>query len=384
MSVKLLIAGDYHIYGEFDKFIINNPHHDLFNDDFSLFIKEHDYRVFNLEDPITESTDGCTKYGPYGVGSIESLNPISKAGFHLATFATNHTYDMKNKGIIDTISACGAHNVDIMGGGISLHDASKPKRLNIKGTKISFLNYARTEFNTASTDHGGANPFCIMSTFQDIKHEKSKSDFVIVIIHEGIDAFDLPSPDTVKKIRFLTEANPDAIIMHHSQIPSGYEEHNGVPIFYSIGNLLHMTKNQKMHTGVLVSLTVSKTAKLDYEIIPIRFNMQQMKISMMLDVEKSSFIERLDELSEIVKNDKRLEQEWKKLVEHKRYTYLLSILGINPLLGRLLRKLRLSGVLSMLAVLKKKQLLALQNIMQCAIHREISIAMLEDLFGDKE
>ena len=54
-SFKILFAGDYHSYGDYNKFICKNPKHDTFSDkNLKEIISSCDLRVFNLENPLTK------------------------------------------------------------------------------------------------------------------------------------------------------------------------------------------------------------------------------------------------------------------------------------------------------------------------------------------
>jgi hypothetical protein len=60
---SILFAGDYHIYGPFDRFIKANPNHNLFCKNLKLIVIESDLSIFNLEDPITLTRKGINKFG---------------------------------------------------------------------------------------------------------------------------------------------------------------------------------------------------------------------------------------------------------------------------------------------------------------------------------
>lgn len=381
--IDIIFAGDYHTYGPFDAFIRQKPHHALFSKDLAGLVSSSDLSIFNLEDPITETKQGAIKAGPYGVGSEESLLPISKAGFRLATFATNHTYDMKDKGIEDTIAYCRKHNIAVTGAGIDYENARKPYYTTIKNTKIAILNFARTEFNTANQDHGGANPLNTIDNVNDIKDAKQKADFVIVVVHEGVDVFNLPYPGLVKQMRFYVDMGADAIVLHHSRIISGYEVHNDTPIFYGIGNLLHLSKNQHEHKGLLVKLVLQENKKIEFDLVPVKLNPQTVHVSLSESKEKEQTLQEVNRLSAIIQSDDRLQTEWENHVRSKKALYLSVLQGHPRIFYRVAKKLKLLTWYERLLMINKKKYLAKWNIIKCSAHFEALNAVLNDIFKEK-
>lgn len=380
---KLLIAGDYHIYGRFNEFILQHPEHKLFKNELLEKILGYDIRIFNLEDPITNSRIGCIKSGPYGVGSERCLDAIDEAKFQIATFSTNHTYDMKNQGIIDTIDICKKHNIDVIGAGLIPQEAGKPYVIDINGIRITLLNYSRIEFNCVNNQHGGANPLNIISNYKDIQKTKKCSDFVIVIVHDGVDVFNLPYPKLIDRMRFYAEAGADAIILHHSQAFSGYEVYSNVPIFYGIGNLLHLTNMPYDKTGYMVGLSIEKGNPIKFEVIPIQLNDDDITVNTLTGSEQEIILNKIRELSNLISSPELLKNEWLKHINSIGVSYLSSLYRIPPLFYKILKKLKLLNTLEHILLFPKKRLLPILNLIRCEAHREAIIAYLEGIFNEE-
>jgi poly-gamma-glutamate synthesis protein (capsule biosynthesis protein) len=383
-SAKIVVAGDYHIYGVFDDFIKQNPAYDLFDDGFKEVLRQSDFNIFNLEDPITESRDGIVKNGPYGVGSAESLNPIQKAGFHLATFATNHSYDMKNRGIRDTMDACRAHEMEITGVGFTKEEARKIHYRKINDISFAILNFARNEFNLVSDEHGGANPLDAVDNARDIKQAKTNADFVIVIVHEGTDVFHLPYPELVKQMRFYAEMGADAILVHHARLISGYELYEGVPIFYGLGNLLHLSRIKKEHEGLLVELVFEKNKAVQFKLQPIVIDADNIKVSLAGGEKKKEILERVEQYSAIIADEKALKKNWGKFVMLKSVEYLNTASGLPRIFYRIAKKMKLLPLYKKMLLLNKKKYLAMWNTAKCQSHFEAYNHIMLDLFKEEE
>jgi len=381
---NLLIAGDYHIYGRFNEFILQHPEHKLFKNELLEKISGYDIRIFNLEDPITNSRIGCIKSGPYGVGSERCLDAIDSAKFQIATFSTNHTYDMKNQGIIDTIEICKKHNIDVIGAGLTPQEAGKPYIIDINGIRITLLNYSRIEFNCVNNQHGGANPLKTINNYREIQKTKQCSDFVIVIVHDGVDVFNLPYPKLIDRMRFYAEAGADAIILHHSQAFSGYEVYGNVPIFYGIGNLLHLTNMPYDKTGYMVGLSIEKGNPLKFEIIPIHLDDKDISVNILIDREKEIILDKINDLSNLITSPESLKNEWLKHISNLRVSYLSSLYMLPPLFYKILKKLKLLNTLEHILLLNKKRLLPILNLIRCDAHREAVIEYIEGIFYEEE
>lgn len=382
-QTSILFAGDYHTYGPFDKFIMQNPNHNVFSEELVKLVSDCDLSVFNLEDPITKSTKGCIKSGPFGVGSEESLIPIKRAGFQLATFATNHTYDMKNRGIEDTINYCNKHKIDITGAGLNLEQARRVYHKTIKKHKIAILNFSRTEFNIATDSQGGANPLDVIDNSIDIKHAKKNADLVFAVIHEGLDVFPLPYPKLVKQMRFYADMGADAIILHHSRIISGYEVYNSTPIFYGIGNLLHLSQNTQEHNGLIVRFNIDKAKNIAFEFFPIELDPDTKVVSFSKSEKKEEIIRNTEKLSEIIIDDNKLQTEWNNYVQNKSTLYLSILAGYPRILYRISKKLKILNLYKKYLLINKRKYLPKKNIIQCQAHYEAVNHILSYIFKEK-
>jgi hypothetical protein len=61
---------------------------------------------------------------------------------------------------------------------------------------------------------------------------------VIAALHDRLEYSDVPTTKTRARFRFLAENGADIVIGHHPHVLQGLEWHRGVPIAYSLGNLL--------------------------------------------------------------------------------------------------------------------------------------------------
>lgn len=380
-EINILIAGDYHTYGRYATFIKNNPEHNVFSDSIKKIVAACELSVFNLEDPITESQERCIKYGPYGIGNEQSLAPIAEAGFKIATFATNHSYDAKNQGILDTIRICKNMGIKVIGAGVNSKEARKIYYQQVNNYSIALLNFSRKEYNVAGYEHGGANSLDVIDNSYDIKTAKKQSDFVFIVVHEGPDLFSLPYPELKKQMRFYVDMGADAIVLHHSRVISGYEIYKGSPIFYGIGNLLHFNENPIEHKGLMVKFSISSNG-LRYELIPVIFSPDDVRVFCHLDTPMDDILESVEKLSDIIQDDLALQSAWEKNVDSKKFFYLGILAGYPNVFYRLARKLRMLSLYERLLLINRKRLIALKGLFTCQAHREATEQVLKKFCDD--
>jgi poly-gamma-glutamate capsule biosynthesis protein CapA/YwtB (metallophosphatase superfamily) len=248
---------------------------------------------------------------------------------------------MGDIGIEDTINHCKKYGIEITGAGLTKQEARRIYYKKINQYDVAKLNFSRTEFNEVTDDHGGANPLNLIDNSRDIKEAKNKSDFVFVAVHEGIDVFNLPYPEIVKQMRFYAEMGADLIIMHHSRVISGYEIYKGTPIYYGIGNLIHLSSNSREHRGMIVKTYLYENNKLSFKLIPIELDANNITVSLSDDKRNNQVLKSVNVISEVIQDDNMLNKKWEEYVCSKRALYLSIIEGFPRILFRVAKRMGL-------------------------------------------
>jgi poly-gamma-glutamate capsule biosynthesis protein CapA/YwtB (metallophosphatase superfamily) len=200
-------------------------------------------------------------------GDPENVAAIGRAGFNMASFASNHCLDYGISAFQDTIKHFRAiDGVHIFGAGDNLAEARKPVIVEHNGNKIGWLAYcsilpirywadvdrpgcaparARTIYETLEPDQPGTPPRIITyphdedlaHIIEDIKALKAKVDVVIVSMHWGLHfkEGELATYET-KYAKLAIDAGADVILGHHQHILKPVEIYKGKPIFYGIAN----------------------------------------------------------------------------------------------------------------------------------------------------
>lgn len=374
-KTELLFCGDFVISEgvSYEKSKIGSCVLDLF--------ESSDFNVVNLECPVTESSSSnkINKTGPHLKGNPNCIQDVLKElKVGLVTLANNHVLDYGEKGVEDTISFCDTNNIQPVGAGKNLQFSKKAFRKEFDGIKISILNFAENEWASAKENEAGANPLDLIDNLEQIKEEKNNADIVIVVIHGGHEFYSLPNPRMVKQYRFYADNGADLIIGHHPHCISGNEIHNGTPIYYSLGNFIFTkpSKYDDWYTGLILRVIIDEQKKISCEPIPTIQDKSDYSIRLCKEEDKKNVIESIENLSSIIQNNSKLNNEWDKYVMLKSNTYLNIFSPLTFINNNFLRavffKLKISKIF------KSKDTLKLYlNLMRCEAHSDLSKAIIE-------
>ncbi len=375
---KILISGDFCPIGRTDELLKNERYTELFNG-FNKITEGVDYSVVNFECPFTTSTQPMKKSGP----NLKTENPnafkaLKYAGFDVLTLANNHIQDYGGQGVLDTTHAAKEHNFDIVGAGKNRSEAQKPLIKTINNVKIGFINIAENEF-CAATDHiPGAYTFNFIDNLKTIQKLREEVDKIILIYHGGREHYQLPTPGQRKRLRFFVESGVDAIVAHHTHCVSGYEYYQEKPIVYSLGNFIfdYKKKYQKglWTEGMSVTLTLqNKESAFTVKFLPhLQGRAADSTLQLLQNEKKSKFIQKIEDLSAIITDDKRFKNNWNTYIKSQEGFYLSSIYIKNFYL----RALFIKGIIP-IALLKTKHSNILLNLFRCETHQEISREILD-------
>ncbi len=199
---------------------------------------------------------------------------LVNAGFHIMSFASNHTLDWSEDAMLDTLDSLGKNNIVVIGAGKNIEEARRPAILERKGIKVGFLaycsvvppGYQATEFRgglaplRATTAYqqtdwqpghppkivSMTNPADLAGMVADIRKLRPQVDVLVVSMHWGVHFV----PALIADYQFeaghaAIDAGADIIIGHHSHILKGIEVYKGKAIFFSLCNFSMSRRENK-------------------------------------------------------------------------------------------------------------------------------------------
>lgn len=375
-NVTILCAGDFSPRELLAEKIEQSDFPSLF-DSVRPYISTSDYSIVNLEAPVVKQdfAKPIAKIGPNLHCSPKAIDALVYAGFNMATLANNHFYDFGDIGVADTLEACKG-NLDVIGGGLNLIDASRLVRKTVKHKTFTFINCCEHEYSIATTHSGGSNPLNPFVIYNQIQEAKKQQDKIIVIIHGGRELFQYPTPRMKETYRFFIDAGADVVINHHQHCYCGFEEYHKGLIFYGLGNFCFYNKlyaNDLWNYGYLVELVFDDNG-VAYRIHPYKQCSDKMGVFVLDDEESKTFNKHIRELSDAIQDDEVLSA---KLIAFVQRSDKNPLVVFEPYSNRILSALRRRKILpSFLSQKKKEQIKAK---LTCESHRDCIMAALHQL-----
>lgn len=360
--MKVLISGDYRPSGKATELFDKGDYNSLFGEVKSVADKA-DYRIVNLESPVVlNEAQRISKCGPYLKCKISELAAIKWAGFNCVTLANNHFLDYGETGVRDTLNSCKKLGIDLVGGGMDINEASQILYKEIKGRLLAIINCCEHEFSIASKNTAGSNPLNPIKQYYDIQEARRIADRVLVIVHGGVEHFQLPSPRMVETYRFFIDVGADAVVNHHQHCYSGYEVYNGHPIFYGLGNFFFFSSKDRSGIwteGYSVIIDFSNDTP-SFELFPYIQNASDWGVFFKTP---ENFYDNINELNKIIADSDALKKANEDYYE-KNKNAISSI--IEPCRNKYYLYAKEKGWLP--SLITKKRKLMTKNVINCESH----------------
>lgn len=336
---------------------------ELFHD-FIPIIKDADVSIGNLEAPIIDSNvTPIKKNGPCLHAPKETIEVLKEAGFNILTLANNHFRDQGQNGVECTLLHTKDNKIDVVGGGKTQQEARNILFKRVNNSILAIINVCEHEFSIATEDYGGSNPIDFINLHEDITTAKEKADYVLVIVHGGIEGYQLPTPRMKRTYRFLVDLGADAVINHHQHCFSGYELYKDKPIFYGLGNFCfdwEGRNNSSWNEGYAIKLTLDKS--ISFELIPYIQCNHEPNVTI---CPNSQYDKRIEDLNKIIQDDKQLKEKYLHFIEQRKTSLLVDLLPIhNKYIKSLIRR----GILPL--PFAEKDLIRFKNKIYCESHYE--------------
>jgi gamma-polyglutamate biosynthesis protein CapA len=228
--------------------------------------KNSDGAVVNLEDPMTTSTVAYKNTIPLKANP-KYAHVLKDNNIIVACLANNHIMDYGDAGLNDTITALNATGMNFTGAGNNIDQASKPVYLNIKGRKITILNFmdnttftgfSPSEMAAATSNSPGYAPADWNLVKSSIDEAKKNSDVVVVFFHYGNEYDTQPNSYQIALSHQCIDEGADMVIGSHPHVIQPVETYHGKPIFYSLGNFVFDQSNTATHDSLMVEMDLNE------------------------------------------------------------------------------------------------------------------------------
>lgn len=369
--ISILIGGDVYPMGKVQNAFIDGNAPEIFHDLLGE-IASADLSIVNLESPLVSRQTPIVKSGPVLGASIKSIQGFVAAKWNVLNLANNHSFDHGASGLRETIDTIKGEGLSVVGAGLNIKDAQTPFIKEINDERVVIYSMAEQEFSIGDENTPGANPLDLINFVEAIRLHKQDGIF-IVLLHGGKESYPYPTPEMVKRCRFMIDMGADAVICCHTHCPLPWEIYADRPIVYGLGNLVFEALREPpdaWNEGYLARLTI-ENRQVRLEVIPYLQSKPHVGAKKMSKNEHNIFFDKMQKRNVNVKDGAFLKDQWIKYCRQKKDLYLSMLFAYNRPM-RKLQKLLLPTLHS------REALLRALLLVQCETHQEVLNTIFED------
>ncbi|MFZ5809869.1 MAG: CapA family protein [Chloroflexota bacterium] len=209
------------------------------------------------------------------VGSPQNADALSRAGFDVMSVATNHIKDcgLTNCGdqaFFDTLYHLSRVKISTVGAGKNHAEAMQPLVMTVNGVRFGIVSQGQIEQGGvyATADKPGIARLTEENIREAVQAARAVSDVVIFMPHWGPE--DVATPNWIQRnlARSIVEAGADLVVGNHTHVVQGYQQINGVWVFYGLGNFVFDQWQREHQQGVILLVRYQGTRLIDFEWIP--------------------------------------------------------------------------------------------------------------------
>lgn len=370
--MDIVLAGDICFENRAEKLLTEGK--SILTKDFEEYWKSKDYRIANLESPITSSNNKINKVGRHIKASPKVSNGIKKLQIDHFTLANNHIMDYGVEGLHETVDVLKKNEIGYFG--IKTKDEKLPfKKLEKNDVSVGIIAISNNEFSVYQNFKGlGAIGFNEAETIENIKELKKSVDHVVVIWHTGLSKFKYPSPNQHKTCKSFIDAGASVVTCQHSHIVGAYEYYNDGFICYGQGSTVFDLSRTKSDWNFGTTLDINFTVEdFKVNVIPhIQFD-ENANIRLMTKNEREDFYKSIEECNKILSDDNKMGKEWTKYISSKESYYYKSFIAPK---NKIIRKLTNFFPVNKIFGIRLK--LVLLNYLENEEHREVIIELIKN------
>lgn len=340
----------------------------LVGDDLLSLMNNSQFRIFNLEVPLSDVEQPIDKCGPHLIAPTSTVNGYKSLGIDLLSIANNHILDHGAQGFNSTVSTLKDAGIAYVGGGV-LDDAIKPYFFHFNEHTVGVYACTEHEFSIATSTDVGANPFDSLVSYDHVVKMKENCDFSIVLYHGGKEHYRFPSPYLQALCRKFIDKGADLVICQHSHCIGCEEKYGNKTIVYGQGNFLFdKNDNEYWRTSLLISIDEH------FNISYIPLVKQDVGVRIADKVQSERILADFQKRSLSICKKGFIENQYDSFSREYLHNYLISICCMKRgIVGRVINKLSKGKYLKNKVIRKmnKKNTLAFYDFISCEAHREL-------------
>lgn len=174
----------------------------------------------------------------------EDFFRVKELGFNALSLGNNHSFDLGEEGLRNTIRHCHENGITCFGAGMNIAEASAPAIITLQGLSLCLIGccikgLSPISLISATKGSYGVYQPTIGELVSQIKSLRGKYDKLIVMPHWGEEHVLLPPYKCVDYAQMMIKAGADGVFGSHSHRVSSNITYNGKPIYFGLGNYLY-------------------------------------------------------------------------------------------------------------------------------------------------
>ena len=263
-SVRVGFAGDVHGEGRVAQFLSQggDPLAGM-----RAVLGANDLNIVNLETAVGSGGQAQIKQYTFQSPS-ELLSRLRAAGVEVVNLANNHSLDFGASGLEQTIADAHAAGLQVVGAGMSSAQAYAPVILDTAGGTVAFLGFSQVVpagWAATASQAGVASAYDLPAVVAAVRSARARADYVVVMIHAGIEQNPCPTPDQMSLISALVGAGADVVASSHTHVLEGLTRIGTTVVDYGLGNFVWYTGSGP---SGLLSVGLSHNGPPSYQFTP--------------------------------------------------------------------------------------------------------------------
>lgn len=255
---RIVIAGDLIPSDKNLKLFCEGKSKEIFGETIIDLFNNSDFSIFNLEGPLTSSSQAMEKTGPTIKAPQECIKGIKDLGVKAVALANNHITDFQKQGYEDTIGVLQDNGIDYLGAGDSIDSIKKHISVSLANKKVCIYNVSETFYNIPTVSTPGVNLYDEYAVCNDIRELKRTHDYIFVIYHGGCEEFPYPTPSLRKHFHRMVDCGADFITAQHTHCIGCFEKYKDAYLLYGQGNFLFARmKKETARQGLISEIILS-------------------------------------------------------------------------------------------------------------------------------
>lgn len=237
-------------------------------------LESYDITAVNLEGPLCHGENPHPDQPSFHVrGEDSCASPMAAAGVDAVCLANDHIMDYGSQGLEETLNLLRGEGIDSFGAGASGQVAAEPLiKENEGGARVALLAFCDVAPPSyyASEDSPGLSEAALDRIQEMVSAAAEKAPYVVVILHWGDMGSKDITPRQIELAHACVDAGADFVAGSHPHVIQGIEVWEGVPIMYSLGNLVYFSQSEEGKMGLLAGCYFDEGRLTKLEFVPLR------------------------------------------------------------------------------------------------------------------